>query len=105
MDPQVIISEFKNAITNFYGERLDKIILYGSRARGDYREDSDFDFAVVLKDTSIERSKEIGKLSDVVFPIELEHNVDISCVPVNDFLLNQPDKIFYYFLRTEGKTI
>ncbi len=31
------------------GVEIDRIILFGSRARGDYREDSDWDFLLVTK--------------------------------------------------------
>jgi len=30
--------------------KIDKIILFGSRARGDYREDSDYDILVITKE-------------------------------------------------------
>ena len=32
------------------GIRVERIILFGSRARGDYREDSDYDILVVVKE-------------------------------------------------------
>ncbi len=32
-----------------YGERLERVVLFGSRARGDFRSDSDYDVAVFLK--------------------------------------------------------
>lgn len=31
------------------GYKVDKIILFGSRARSDFREDSDYDFFIILK--------------------------------------------------------
>ena len=31
------------------GYKVERIILFGSRARGDYNEDSDYDFLVILK--------------------------------------------------------
>ena len=68
-------------------------------------EDSDFDFAVVLKDDKVNAFKEIDKITDAVYPLILEYNADITYKPMNNFLLNQPDKIFYYFVRTEGKAI
>jgi predicted nucleotidyltransferase len=39
-----IITEF---VKNKLGEKLEEVILFGSRARGDYTEDSDFDIAVI----------------------------------------------------------
>jgi predicted nucleotidyltransferase len=39
---------FAEAVRALYGERVDRIVLYGSRARGDAREESDWDVAVFL---------------------------------------------------------
>lgn len=33
-----------------YGPRLERVVLFGSRARGDFRDDSDYDVAVFLHD-------------------------------------------------------
>ena len=38
-----LLNEYVNELTKIYGSHLKKIILYGSYARGDYREDSDID--------------------------------------------------------------
>lgn len=42
--------QLKELILQADGERVRKIILFGSRARGDARADSDFDLLVVLRD-------------------------------------------------------
>ncbi len=34
----------------YYGPRLERAVLFGSRARGDFRPDSDYDVAVFLHD-------------------------------------------------------
>jgi len=44
------IIAIKDNILNTVGETCEKIILFGSRAYGIPREDSDYDFFVVLKD-------------------------------------------------------
>ena len=47
-----ILKEIKRVIMNVAKEmniEIDKVILFGSRARGDYREDSDWDILVVTK--------------------------------------------------------
>ena len=47
-----IINTAKRIITEEVekaGYHVDKIILFGSRAKGNFREDSDYDFFVVLK--------------------------------------------------------
>ena len=48
LDPALI--QFRAAINELYGDRVERIVLFGSRARGDARPDSDYDVAVFLKD-------------------------------------------------------
>ncbi|MEO5360038.1 MAG: nucleotidyltransferase domain-containing protein [Nitrospirota bacterium] len=44
-----ILVRFRAALGEIYGQRLDRVALFGSRARGDDCEDSDYDVAVFLK--------------------------------------------------------
>ncbi len=44
-----ILDRFKHALDDMYGSRIDRIVLFGSRARGEAHEDSDYDVAVFLK--------------------------------------------------------
>jgi predicted nucleotidyltransferase len=44
-----ILRRFWAALNEIYGERIDRVVLFGSRARGDARPDSDYDVAVFLK--------------------------------------------------------
>jgi hypothetical protein len=50
--PQIdpILKRFRAAVTEIYGNRVERVVLFGSRARGDAREDSDYDVAVFLRD-------------------------------------------------------
>src|ERR1700690_1611096 len=41
---------FAAAVRALYGDRVERIVLFGSRARGDAREDSDWDVAIFLHD-------------------------------------------------------
>ena len=72
---QKIIFEFTNEIKRRCNERIKKIILFGSRARKDYREDSDFDFLIVVddKDTSIREI--ISKILTQKFNSYISHHI------------------------------
>ena len=48
IDP--ILRSFREALAELYGATLDRVVLFGSRARGDAGELSDYDVAVFLKD-------------------------------------------------------
>ncbi len=46
-----VLARFRTAIDAAYGERVERVVLFGSRARGDHREGiSDYDVAVFLRD-------------------------------------------------------
>jgi predicted nucleotidyltransferase len=57
-----ILAQFRAALVDIYGDRLDRVVLFGSRARGDEREDSDYDIAVFLKSLS-DRWAELDRLA------------------------------------------
>lgn len=48
MDPQTVVKRVKRALSSKI--RVKSVYLFGSRARGSYREDSDYDIAVVSPD-------------------------------------------------------
>ncbi len=43
-----VLQTFRAALDAMYGERIERVVLYGSHARGDQRPDSDYDVAVFL---------------------------------------------------------
>lgn len=59
-----VLVRFREAVTGIYGDRLERIVLFGSRARGNARPDSDYDVAVFLRDMD-DRFKELDRLAHV----------------------------------------
>jgi len=44
-----VLGRFRAALHETFGDRLERIVLFGSRARGDAHADSDYDVAIFLK--------------------------------------------------------
>ena len=77
-DPALV--KFRAALDGLYGSRIERVVLYGSRARGDARPDSDYDIAVFLKDLS-DRWAEIDRLVDIETDILYETGAVINALP------------------------
>lgn len=77
------IQKFINEVKKILGDRLKKVILYGSYARGDYNKKSDVDI-MILTDLSFEEIEEYrDKISDAAFEIELKTGIILSPVVKN----------------------
>jgi uncharacterized protein len=75
-----VLQRFRAALTATYGERLDRAILFGSRARGDQRPDSDYDVAVFLKNLG-PLWKELHPLAVITTDILYDTGAVISAKP------------------------
>jgi predicted nucleotidyltransferase len=78
------------------------LILYGSRARGDFREDSDWDVLVLTSKKADGLLKR--KISDEIFEIELEYLQPISTIVIEkDDWKSMSITPFYKNVLIEGK--
>ena len=57
-----VLARFRAALDRIYGTQIERVVLFGSRARGDARPDSDYDVAVFLKDLP-DRWQELDRLA------------------------------------------
>ena len=85
VDPiiQQIAKEYKDALKKLYGDDLAELILFGSYARGDQREESDVDFAIVLKNPDIRTFPVLEKTSSISSELSLKYGLMISTFPVS----------------------
>ncbi len=105
IDKDAIAKAVKEQLQLLYGDRLAKVILYGSYARGDFHEESDIDFLVVLKDDAITVGKELIRMSEPLFKISFDNNISISKHPTTLKQLETSQFLFYKNVRKEGVEI
>ena len=85
MEPPVAraLADFKKRLSILYGDRLRGVWLFGSRARGDARPDSDVDVLIVL-DRGDDDSEEIERTGGLASAISLEHDLVLSRKTVSE---------------------
>ena len=98
------INEFVNGINRILKNRVKKIILYGSYARGDYRKNSDLDIMVLTYLSEDEIVEMRTKLWDYSYDIALDNDIVISSLlkNVDDFNYWLDTLPFYMNVQKEG---
>jgi len=101
-----IIEEFVNGVNEILGNRVKKIILYGSYARGDYNKSSDIDIMLLTDLTDDEMYEYFVKISDKAYDIEEANDFDIMLSPIikniDKYNMWLDVKPFYMNVQKEG---
>jgi predicted nucleotidyltransferase len=75
-----ILRRIRTSLHMIYGDRIERLILFGSRARGDAHADSDYDIAVSLEGL-IDRWREFHRLADLRTEILAETGAFLEARP------------------------
>ena|ERR1700722_14575261 len=78
-----VLKRFRKALDEIYGNRLERVVLYGSRARGDAHADSDYDVAVFLRGFN-DRWQEFDKILPIVTDILYSNLAVIHVLPYRE---------------------
>lgn len=84
-----VMTRFRQALEAAYGARLERVVLYGSRARGDARPDSDWDVAVFIRDPE-DIWDETGRLAAIETDLFYETGALINAFPFRAAAYDDP---------------
>jgi predicted nucleotidyltransferase len=75
-----ILMKFRKALDEAYGSRIERIVLFGSRARGDASAYSDYDIAIFLRDLT-DRRAEVERLTALQDEVMADADPYIDAIP------------------------
>ena len=91
----------KGRLQASHGERLHGVVLCGSEARGEAREDSDIDVLVLLDDP-VDYGRDLETNLRALYPLAVEWGRRISAKPVSASEYETADCPLYRAARREG---
>ena len=99
-----IVLKFSQQVKKLLGQKLDKVILYGSYARGDYNEHSDIDIMILVDMSDLELKAYAQQLSYMTYDFNMDNDLDIKPIAkseahFNKWIVNYP---FYSNIHKEG---
>mgnify|MGYP002155001774 CR=1 FL=1 len=71
------LMDFRDRVVKELNDRIESIIVYGSVARGEDREDSDIDVLIVVRDKEIR-----SRVSEIGYDVDYENNFETFITPI-----------------------
>lgn len=95
------LGDLKKGLVEVYGERLDKVILFGSHARGESVPASDVDVLVALRGP-VSPFDEIRRTGALVSKVSLDHDLVLLCVFQPSAEMDSSNNTLIRNVRREG---
>ncbi len=99
-----ILAELRRSFEDIYGERLRRLVLFGSQARGDAEPGSDIDVLVVLRGP-VDPGQEIRRTGEITADLSLRFGEVISCVFMDEDRFVHRNGPFLRNIRKEGVAV
>lgn len=99
-----LLKQYVNDVCQIYGSDLKSILLYGSYARGDFKESSDIDIMILVDSSDEEIQKKSHLLSDLTFEYNYDYDLMIMPIVKNRTHFNKWRRAypFYHEVQVEG---
>ena len=100
-DSSCLLERYKEAVSQILGERLKRIILYGSYARGDFKQDSDMDIMILADIQPEEISNLADRIYDITYDFEVKYEMEINPSIQSIQVYEQWKGVYPFFMNIE----
>jgi predicted nucleotidyltransferase len=101
LDARAVAEAVAGDLRRLYGDRLERVLLFGSQARGDAQADSDIDLLVVLRDMA-SSWEERRRMDEVLWRHSFANDTVVTALPVRSERLRPPDRPVLVRALAEG---
>ncbi len=102
-----ITTEVNEELIKLFGGKIERIILYGSYARGDFDLESDVDIMILLNCNQEEIKEKRKEISRIASRVGLRNDIMVSLLARNydDYENQMKYQLFYQNIEREGMKI
>jgi predicted nucleotidyltransferase len=96
-----VVAQLREGLNKLYGDRFRDLLLYGSYARGDFREGSDVDLLLLL-DGQVDTVEEIHRIQPIKWPLALANDAVLTVIPVSFESYRRAETFFLRSVQKEA---
>lgn len=101
----VLLEEYREGIAQILGKRLIRMVLYGSYARGDFKQDSDIDIMILADMLPEEISSYADKVYDITYDFETKYGIEINPSVQSMQTYAQWKNVYPFFINIEKEGV
>lgn len=99
---RAVLMRVRDHMESIFGARFVRLVLFGSRARGDATAESDVDVLVILAGGAAQPEEDLRRASAMIADLSLSYDVVVSCVYVSPEQFEREQSPLMLNVRREG---
>lgn len=101
---ETVLKDYRAGLEALYGPRLKRLVLFGSRARGDAEPESDIDVMIVLEGP-LDDWQETQRTSRLTSDVSIKYDTVIARIFATPEDYARVGRVFYENVRREGVAV